>query len=95
MLTYFLCVIIIVFTSIVDAIMVVAMRTTKDEEQNPLGSYLIEHAGQTGLFTAKMVGTGIVAGVLLFLFKKWTEAAYLVVGVITVFQLSLMYYIFS
>lgn len=86
---------VIAATSVLDASMVVVCRTLPSEEKNPVGSWLIANYGQYGLFTAKMIGTVGVMLALAFLYKKWTQAAYLVVGVIAAFQLSLMYYIFS
>lgn len=90
-----LCVLFIGVTSYIDALMVVKYKTTPAEEQNPWGSYLIQAVGQDGLFLVKMCGTMAAMLVFLFLFKKWVQAAYLVVAVVTAFQLLLMCYIFS
>lgn len=95
LVSFLLGLLVISVTSVLDASLVVALRTTAEEEKNPVGSWLIANYGQYGLFTAKMFGTVGVMLALAFLYKKWTQAAYLVVGVITAFQLSLMYYIFS
>ncbi len=92
---YMLCVVFIGVTSCIDALMVVKYKTTVNEEQNPLGSFLIKTTGQEGLFIVKITGTMMVVLFIIFLFRKWVRAAYLIVSIVTLFQLSLMCYIFS
>lgn len=92
---YMLGVIFIGVTSYIDALMVLKYKTTASEEQNPIGSFLITTTGQEGLFLIKMMTTMTVVLFTVFLLKKWTQAAYLIVAVVALFQLSLMCYIFS
>jgi hypothetical protein len=94
-LSYKLFLLFITATSCLDAAMVVIYRTTAREEQNPLGSFLIGTTGQEGLFVVKMLTTMIVILFALFLFKKRPQAAYLIITLVTFFQLLLMCYIFS
>ena len=82
-------------TSLLDAGLVLHLRTTAQEEQNPVGSWLILEWGQGGLFAVKAVGTIAVLVTLLFLYKIWRPAAYLIAAAVAAFQLLLMTYIFS
>jgi hypothetical protein len=86
---------VIAAVSILDASLVVAMQTTPEMEQNPMGSAIIRDSGQWGLFWAKMFGTTAVIVVLAFLYKIRPPAAYLAAGTLAVFQLLLLVYLFS
>lgn len=91
---YMACVMFIGFTSYIDALMVVRYRTTILEEQNSIGSFLIKTTGHEGLFLIKMFNTMMVILFAIFILQKWSRAAYLIVAALTIFQLSLMCYIF-
>lgn len=47
------------------------------------------------LIAAKMFGTIVALGVLIFLFQKWPAGAQLIIAALSVFQFFLMLYIFQ
>jgi len=92
---FFSLLVFITLTSLIDAGVVVIVDTSPELEQNPLGSFLIKQLGTGGLFWVKTCTTGIVAAILIILYKKWRRAAQLAVMVLSVMQVLLMAYIFS
>jgi len=85
----------IVLISLMDGSLVVLCGTLPAEEHNPVGKLLILSHGQWGLLFAKVFGTAVVVAILVFLYKIWRPAAQLAVGVMALFQLILLWYLFS
>ena len=95
-LTFLLCCIAITAVSVHDAVLVVLHEEVISEfEQNPLGCWLIRlQGGEVWLFVwTKLVGTALVAAVLVKIYQHHSRLALTVAAPTAVFQLILLLYL--